>query len=435
MRACDACSQEPDSSCSYSHSPTCGRFWNRSATDFYDLIDDTVRALKAYDSTLVVGADGVADARSGNAEADHPHPGGYIHWADTDIVCAKIKGKECDLGTDMLVDSIGECESHCNVTVGCAAFVSWNSSSSSTTTTPGPGPGPGTPPIHCQMKLIMTPGFFDPTKTRSVYVRVFDPIPNPYSWGLIAELGKRKTPIDFISWHGYIDQPGWYTDTITAVRQHLVAAGLPHVKQHVTEWFPCILCPMQDTTHGAAALGGTLIKMVEGGVSLATLYPACSMDEGNKTGGKGWGLWDSQSVPGQALWRPLTHVFAQFGELLQTTPYRLTATLGGAPDTGVSVLAGRSQAAAAEGLPATLKLLIVLLKSNTSSVRVAVSGLPRLVTMRYSIVLTNHSGVALGGIAQVSAAGALELPVFEAPPVAAVAFLVIEQEEHAEEAV
>ena len=101
------------------------------------------------------------------------------------------------------------------------------------------------------------------------------------------------------------------------------------------------------------------------------------------------------------------------------------------------MLAGRRSqtAAAAEGLPATLKLLIVLLKSNTSSVRVAVSGLPQLVTMRYSVVLTNQSGVALGGIAQVSAAGALELPVFEAPPVAAVAFVRIEQEEQAEEAV
>ena len=66
--------------------------------------------------------------------------------------------------------------------------------------------------------------------------------------------------------------------------------------------------------------------MVEGGVSLATLYPACSMDEGNKTGGKGWGLFDSQSVPGQALWRPLTHTFAQFGELAQTTPHRLTVS-------------------------------------------------------------------------------------------------------------
>ena len=66
------------------------------------------------------------------------------------------------------------------------------------------------------------------------------------------------------------------------------------------------------------------------------------------------------------------------------------------------MLAGRSSQT--EG-PATLKLLIVLLESNTSAVRVAVAGLPRLVTMRYSVVLTNRTGVALGGIAQVSADG------------------------------
>ena len=92
------------------------------------------------------------------------------------------------------------------------------------------------------------------------------------------------------------------------------------------------------------------------------------------------------------------------------------------------MLAGRSSQT--EG-PATLKLLIVLLESNTSAVRVAVAGLPRLVTMRYSVVLTNRTGVALGGIAQVSADGALELPPFEAPAAAAVAFVRIEEEQSA----
>ena len=47
------------------------------------------------------------------------------------------------------------------------------------------------------------------------------------------------------------------------------------------------------------------------------------------TGGKGWGLFDSQTTPGKALWRPLTHTFAQFGELMQTTPHKLTAVLDG----------------------------------------------------------------------------------------------------------
>ena len=93
------------------------------------------------------------------------------------------------------------------------------------------------------------------------------------------------------------------------------------------------------------------------------------------------------------------------------------------------MLAGRSSQEQNGGV--TLKMLIVLLESNTSSVRVVVAGLPPSVTMRYSVVLTNCTGVALGGIAQVSVGGALELPPFVAPSVAAVAFVRIEQESSA----
>jgi hypothetical protein len=155
---------------------------------------------------------------------------------------------------------------------------------------------------HCQLKAIDGPGTFAPDTT-STHVRVFSRGPNPYSWGLIEELGKRKTPLDFFSWHAYIDNPSWYSATAAAVRSRLDAAGLRTVKQHVTEWFPCILCPTQDTIDGAAAFGASLTNMIDAGVSLATLYPACSMDEGNKTGGHGWGLFDVQTKPGVALWR------------------------------------------------------------------------------------------------------------------------------------
>ena len=51
---------EPDSTCTYNKVNGCGRFWNRSATDFYDFVDATARAIKAYDATLHVGTCGVA---------------------------------------------------------------------------------------------------------------------------------------------------------------------------------------------------------------------------------------------------------------------------------------------------------------------------------------------------------------------------------------
>ena len=160
-------------------------------------------------------------------------------------------------------------------------------------------------------------------------------------------------------------------------------------------------------------------------VTLATLYPACSLDEGNKTGGKGWGLFDIQTTPGVALWRPLTHTYAQFGELMQTTPYRLTAVVDGPRDAVFTVLAGRTVTPEPTAA-AALKLMIASQHSNFSTVRVTVSGLPRLATMRYSVVLTNQSVVS-GGIAQASPAGAVKLPPFEAAS-PAVAFVRIEQE-------
>ena len=74
-----------------------------------DLIDDTVRAIKNYDPSLQVGSDGVANARTGTATTSHPHPDGYIHWPNTDIVCSKIAGP-CNLGTAMMVASLTACE-------------------------------------------------------------------------------------------------------------------------------------------------------------------------------------------------------------------------------------------------------------------------------------------------------------------------------------
>ena len=242
------------------------------------------------------------------------------------------------------------------------------------------------------------------------------------AWGLIEELGKRKTPLDFFSWHAYIDEPRFYAETAANVRRRLDAAGLVAAKQHVTEWFPCILCKTQDTLDGAAAFASSLTNMVNSGVSLATLYPACSLDEGNRTGGHGWGLFDIQSQPGTALWRPLTHVYAQFGELMQSTPYQLPPMVVGNTEPGFTVLASRAakltdaddankfDASDFDHEPVALRLLISSQRTNVSSLHVAIHGLPPLISLRYSVV-SNHS-VIVGGNAHVSATGELRLPQF-----------------------
>jgi hypothetical protein len=88
--------------------------------------------------------------------------------------------------------------------------------------------------------------------------------------------------------------------------------------------------------------------------------------------------------------RPLTHTYAQFGELIQSTPYQLTAVVDGPSEPGFSALVGRGDAAHA---PAIIKLLIAIQDSNCTAVQLTVNGLPPATTSRYSVVLTNQSVV------------------------------------------
>ena len=333
--------------------PGCGRFWNRSAADFYDLVDATTRAIKAYDPTLQVGTCGVA------APMQQPQ--------------------------------------------------------------------------------------------------------NPYSFGLIQALGARATPVDFFSWHTYSCDIELFASTSEAVRAALDAAwpgrrGADAVASHVTEWFPGILTSEQDTAHGAASFAGSLTRMVQTGVRLATLYPLCSSGEG-RTGGHGWGLFDQESRPGVAAWRRLTYAFQAFGEVAQTaTEGRLLPTAavtvargvavaagggrslrgeeGGpsSPNFTTTVLAGRS--ASGSALP-SVKALIVVQNHKVCNgdsravgrpwvVAVAVEGLPAadvVPAWQYSVsVIDSDHAVPIivaGGVAMASKDGVLDITFPLQPPAVA----------------
>lgn len=161
---------EPDSSCDYAKGAAgCGRFWNRTAAEFYDLIDQTVRVVKGYDPTLQVGSDGVASAMTPSSNVGHPHPDGFIVWNHTDIECTAIKG-QCNLGESSAVMSLQECEMRCNGTQGCLAFVITMDSDADD------GTG-GTK--RCQLKSVTGPGTGSVLQA-TTYVRVFSRGPNPY---------------------------------------------------------------------------------------------------------------------------------------------------------------------------------------------------------------------------------------------------------------
>ena len=295
-------------------------FWNRSAADFYDLADATIRAIKQYDPTLVVGTCGVAL--------------------------------------------------------------------------------PDNPPL---------------------------PQPNPFSFGLIAELGRRGTPMDFFSFHGYTSNARWYATTATALRAALDAAWPSRrVKVHISEFFPCVLNVEQDTAYGAASFAGSLVEMVHAGVALATLYPLCSSGA-NLTDGRGWGLFDMESHPGVASWRPLTYAFAGFGELAQTAGDRvLPVALSPAPAAaaGFAVLAGRSEGG--EGGSdggggagaAVVKVLIASQSSNHTQVSVVLGGLGGGAAasavpwaFRVMVIDNKHSvpGQVTGGVVRPTAPGVVNV--------------------------
>eukprot|EP00041_Stephanoeca_diplocostata_P030082 m.901640 g.901640 ORF g.901640 m.901640 type:complete len:480 (+) comp23688_c0_seq11:34-1473(+) len=267
---------EPDSALSD------GRFWNRTAEDFYDLVDGIAKAVKAYDASLQVGTDGVALATGINGHTE-------------------------------------------------------------------------------------------------------------YSWGLIDEIAKRNTPIDFYSWHAYTDNVDLYTTIATDVRQKLDTSGLSHVASHITEWFPCILCSEQDSAKGAATFGSTLARLVDAGVKVATLYPLCSNDENNRTGGHGWGLFDDETVPHAATWRRLTYVYQAFGDLAQTTETLLAPAVP-STEIGVDAIAARGQSGTASEV---VKILVAIRSTNSSTIQLNVSGLSQGHTYRWSAESVSDAAVAI----------------------------------------
>lgn len=308
---------EPDSSCQWSTAAGCGKFWNRSAADFYDLFDATARALKRHDPSLLVGGPGCALP--------------YAPWAR--------------------------------------------------------------------------------------------PAPNPFSFGLIDEVAKRRTPLDFFSWHFYTDQAGLMTTIAAAVRAKLEGAGLSGVEQHVSEWNICALCKEQDTAEGAAATAHILMRMMAAKVGAATFYPTCAGGEGQT--GTGWGLFDQETRPGLALWRKQTHAHAAFGEALGSAPAStrqprpLLLVAARPAEEGFGGMA--TKAAADAG---SLRVLLASQRSNYSAVKVVIANIAThgSTTWRWTVSVinaTSSNATLASGEAVVPQGGLLEVRFSLPPPAVA----------------
>ena len=234
----------------------------------------------------------------------------------------------------------------------------------------------------------------------------YNPYPNPFSFGLIDAIATRKTPVDFFSWHFYTDNAALLTTISGDMRKKLDSVGLHSVQQHVTEWFTGMLNPSENTPNDAAAVAGILTRMVYDNISLSTIFPDCDGGEGH-TGNTGWGLFDQESHPGSATWRPLTHAFAAFGELVQTTPNLLSVMVGETGDAteAYTVLAGRSGGTA-------VKVLISSQVSNYTAVNLSVTGVAKNSSWRWSVSTVDavhlQPATVAGGVGQ-AVAGALTI--------------------------
>jgi hypothetical protein len=162
------------------------------------------------------------------------------------------------------------------------------------------------------------------------------------------------------------------------------------------------------------------------------MYPACDWGEG-KTGSTGWGLFDQESVPGVASWRPMTRSFAAFGEIAQTAPMLLPATAAPADQAAFTVLAGRSLNQQ-HFTPAVVRVLVgAQAKGATagfSTVALAVEGLApaKAATWSYTVSSLTASaewGVVAQGVASVPVGGAASVSFPMVAP--AVAFVRMEQ--------
>ena len=231
------------------------------------------------------------------------------------------------------------------------------------------------------------------------------------------------------------------------------AFGAGAVRQHVTEWFPCMPYDcggIQDDAIGATAVASTLIRMREAGVAVSTLYPACALGtEASETTGVGWGLFDQDSDPGAALWRKLTFAFSYWGAMAQRAPWFLEAAAAASaasvlPDDAANddssseedfaVLAGRD--AEDPSSAREVRVLVSSQRSSTGSAQVTVSGFPAdadadadaaaadLWDYAVTVVDATRTNETLAaGTAEVTSAGALEFPPFDLQP-PAVALLV-----------
>ena len=94
----------------------------------------------------------------------------------------------------------------------------------------------------------------------------------PILEALLAFCDRNHFPLDFVSWHGYTNDPTWYRRTLDQVHGLLEKYPSIHPKTVIDEWNIALGMPSPDPRFQPAFIAETTYQMDEGGLDLSCYY-------------------------------------------------------------------------------------------------------------------------------------------------------------------
>jgi hypothetical protein len=89
---------------------------------------------------------------------------------------------------------------------------------------------------------------------------------------LLAFCAKTKVPLDFVSWHGYHNDPQWFRKTIDSMHEQLRQYPGLHPETVIDEWNMALAQADVDPRFQPAFIAETTFQMLEGGLDISCYY-------------------------------------------------------------------------------------------------------------------------------------------------------------------
>jgi xylan 1,4-beta-xylosidase len=89
---------------------------------------------------------------------------------------------------------------------------------------------------------------------------------------LLAFCAKTKVPLDFVSWHGYHNDPQWFRKTIDSMHEQLRQYPGLHPETVIDEWNIALAQADVDPRFQPAFIAETTFQMLEGGLDISCYY-------------------------------------------------------------------------------------------------------------------------------------------------------------------